>query len=345
MIPNSSAAFRNFQSAFSISSALRSLPIFRLETTWRFIGEHSTKELEDFRRLVRITDDADNFAAYRRMTDDVKVLDGTGGGRGGGGGGGDDSGEVAFIAPLMFLGFYVNERRRLNQWNLAVISGSGSKNSGIGVSGGTNIIGGCDNKCGDTGNIASGGGGCSVTGGGGVSEDDWATELVADAVLRRVESEALELETREKLRLLCLAETRHDSRWACLMLRGWTKDKIKSMIPCFAVRAAEMEAFVASQRPIAHPRRRKEEEEEEESVRIVGRVAVALDKFVNCNEDRLEARLLKAQCAALGYHKLVSDPRLRAQLLRSPCNPEKDNLLISFLHDPVCELNQFWRNL
>ena len=168
---------------------------------------------------------------------------------------------------------------------------------------------------------------------------------MASAVIRRVEAEALELETREKLHLLCLAETRHDAKWACLVLKGWTKDKLVGFIPCLAVKSRRMEEFVASQRrPGGGRQKTAEEEEEEVSARLTHRVASALDKFVRCDRRRLESLLLKAQCAALGY-KFAGDARLRTKLLRCGCNSERENLLISFLHDPVCNLKRFWRNL
>jgi hypothetical protein len=45
-------------------------------------------------------------------------------------------------------------------------------------------------------------------------------------------------EEQEKLHLLCLGESRQDRRWACMLLRGWAKDQVKSFIPCFSLRAS-----------------------------------------------------------------------------------------------------------
>ena len=281
------------------------MPVFRLESVWRHIGRRHPRDWALFKRLLRVTDEADNFAAYaayRRTSAEE-------GGGGGGGGPGNRQPEVAFVAPLLFFAFYVGERRR-----------------------------GASSPVGDV---------------------EAAESTVAEAVLRRVESEALEMETREKLRLLCLSETRHDSRWACLMLRGWANDRVKAIIPCLAVRSSKLELFVASQRPNLRRggggggggggcgggwRVEEGEEEEEASVRMARRVASALDKFVRCDFGDLESRLLMDQCAALGF-RFQSDARLRTKLLRSPCNREKDNLLISFLHEPVCELTRMWATL
>ena len=237
--------------------------------------------------------------------------------------------EVVFIAPLLFLAFYVGQRRR-QEFTSSRMCSSSSNVSGVHVTPGGDNINSNNNDKDNTGE--------------GV-EDDWVAEIIANAVIRRVETNALEMETREKLRLLCLAETRQDARWACLLLRGWTRDKIKSFVPCLAVRASKMEMFVASQRPFGRGRGAAAEEgEEERASKIANRVSAALDKFVQCSFGRLEADLLKAQCATLGY-KLRSDARLRTKLLRSPCDRERDNLLISFFHEPVCDLRKSmsWR--
>ena len=318
------SAFRNFQSAFAISAGLRSLPIFRLESVWRFIGRNSPKDFHDFQHLVHITNEEDNYANYRRIIAEQaeKGKSGNSGSGGGGGGGGNEVNgrpEVVFIAPLIFLAFYVGQRRR-QQFTSSRFCSSSSNNNG-------------DNS-GNNDRIYS-----SIQNGDNVGvEDDWVSEVIANAVVQRVETEALEMETREKLGLLCLAETRQDARWACLLLRGWTRDKFKSFIPCMAVRASKMEIFVASQRPFGRGGRGAEEEEER-SLRLANHVSAALDKFVQCSFGRLEADLLKAQCATLGY-KFRGDARLRTKLLRSPCDRERDNLLISFFHEPVCDLRK-----